>query len=53
VFLAGARLKEGLTLKQLAEKTDIPQRHISEMENHKRPIERKIAMILAKALNVD
>jgi Helix-turn-helix len=36
--LAGARGKEGLSQRQLAALTGIPQRHISEMENGKRPI---------------
>jgi DNA-binding XRE family transcriptional regulator len=52
VCLRGARVKEDLTQKQLAALTGIPQRHISEMENHKRPIGRQTAMKLGKALNV-
>ncbi len=52
-FLAGARHREGLTQRQLAEKTSIPQRHISEMENGKRPIGKEIARRLAAALNTD
>ncbi len=52
VVLAGARLKEGLTQKQLSEITGIPQRHISEIENGKRGIGIKRAKILADALNV-
>ncbi|MFH0725329.1 MAG: helix-turn-helix transcriptional regulator [Pseudomonadota bacterium] len=50
--LKGARLKEGLTQKQLAEKTGIPQRHISEMETGKRQVGRKRAELLAGVLNV-
>ncbi len=53
VFLAGARGKEGVTQKWLSNKTGIPQRHISEMENNKRPIGKKNAMKFAKALNID
>lgn len=53
VSLRGARGKEGLTQRQLAEMTGIPQRHISEMENGKRPIGKEAAKKLAKALNVD
>jgi len=34
-YLAGARHREGLTQRQLAEKCSIPQRHIPEMENGK------------------
>jgi ribosome-binding protein aMBF1 (putative translation factor) len=50
--LRGARLKEELTQKALAEKTGIPQRHISEMENGKRSIGKNRAEKLAVALNV-
>lgn len=39
--LVGARGKDGVTQRWLSEKTGIPQRHISEMENHKRPIGKK------------
>lgn len=52
VVLAGSRIKEGMTQKQLSEITGIPQRHISEMENGKRGIGIKRAKILADALNV-
>ena len=51
--LRGARGKEDITQKQLAEKTGIPQRHISEMENNKRPIGKKNAQIFSKILNMD
>jgi len=50
--LAGARYREGMTQIQLAEQTGIPQRHISEMENGKRPIGKEMAKRLGKALNV-
>jgi len=53
VSLRGARGKEELTQRQLAEMTGIPQRHISEMENGKRPIGKEAAKKLAKAMNVD
>ena len=52
VCLRGARYKEGLTQKQLAELTGIPQRHISMMENGKRPIGKEMAKRLGKALNI-
>ena len=52
VFLAGGRHKEGFSQRKLAELTGIPQRHISEMENGQRPIGKKTAHKLAKALNV-
>ncbi len=53
VSIRGGRAKEDLTQRQLAELTGIPQRHISEMENGKRPIGKETARKLAKALNVD
>lgn len=53
VAIRGARGKEGLTQKQLAELTRIAQHHISEMENGKRPIGKETAKKLAKALNID
>lgn len=52
-YLAGARHREGLTQRQLAEKSGIPQRHISEMENGKRPIGKENARKLAAALGTD
>ena len=51
--LAGARMKEDLTQSALSEKTGIPQRHISEMENNKRPIGKNNAKKLADVLKVD
>jgi len=53
VCLRAARTREGFTQSKLAEMTGIPQRHISEMENGKRPIGKKSAQILGKALNAD
>ena len=53
VFLAGARYRKDLTQRALAEMTGIPQRHISEMENGKRPVGKANARKLAEALNVD
>jgi DNA-binding XRE family transcriptional regulator len=50
--LAGVRYREGLTQVQLSELTGIPQRHISEMENGKRPIGKETAKRLGKALNI-
>ena len=51
-ILAGARGKEGLTQKQLAEKCAIPQGHISEMEQGRRPIGLRSAKALGSALNI-
>jgi DNA-binding XRE family transcriptional regulator len=53
VCLAGARNREDFSQRHLAEKTGIPQRHISEMENGKRTIGKERAKILASALNTD
>ena len=50
--LRGARYKEGVTQRQLSEVTGIPQRHISEMENDKRPIGKKNAKLFARVLNM-
>jgi len=52
VTLRGARRKENLTQKQLAEWTGIPQSHISEMENGKRPIGKERAKRLGRVLNI-
>ena len=52
-YLSGARHREGMTQKQLADKTGVPQRHISEMENGKRPIGKKTAKVFAKVLDTD
>jgi DNA-binding XRE family transcriptional regulator len=53
VALRAYRNREGLTQKQLAELTDIPQHHISEMENGKRSIGKERAKKLAEALLCD
>jgi DNA-binding XRE family transcriptional regulator len=53
VALRGYRTRENLTQAQLAEATGIPQRHISEMENGKRPIGKERARALAKVLGAD
>lgn len=52
VCLLGARAREGMTQKQLSEKTDIPTRHLSEMENGKRPIGKAMAKRLGETLGV-
>ena len=53
VALRGARVKEGLTQKQLSKITGIPQGHISAMENGKRDVGKVLAKKLEKALNID
>ena len=50
--IKGGRVKEGLTQKALAEILEIKPHHISEMENGKRSIGKKMAHRLAKVLNV-
>jgi DNA-binding XRE family transcriptional regulator len=52
-YLKGIRKREELSQAKLSEQTGIPQRHLSEMENGKRPIGKKNAVILANALNAD
>jgi hypothetical protein len=52
VCLRGARARESMTQKQLSEKTGIPTRHLSEMENGKRPIGKAMAKRLGEALGV-
>lgn len=51
--LRGARGREEITQKELAQITGIPQRHISEMERGKRPIGKETAKKLAKALSTN
>jgi plasmid maintenance system antidote protein VapI len=53
VYLRGIRYREDLTQNQLAAMTGIHRRHISEMENGKRPIGKENAKKLAKVLNCD
>jgi plasmid maintenance system antidote protein VapI len=53
VYLRGIRYREDLTQDQLAAQTGIHRRHLSEMENGKRPIGKENAKKLAKVLNAD
>jgi len=52
-MLIGARGKENITQVMLSELTGIPRRHISDMENGRRPIGKQNALKLGKALNID
>lgn len=52
IALRAYRTRENLTQKALAALTGIPQHHISEMENGKRPIGKERARKLAEALQV-
>ena len=51
-MLIGARGKENITQIQLSKLTGIPRRHISDMENGRRPIGKQNALKLEKALNI-
>lgn len=51
--LSGFRHREGMTQEALSTGTGIQRRHISEMENGKRPIGKENARKLAAALNAD
>ena len=51
-MLIGARGKESITQMQLSKVTGIPRRHISDMENGRRPIGKQNALKLGKALNI-
>ena len=51
--LDAERFKRSLTQTKLSEITGIPQHHISEMENGKRPIGKEMAKKLAKAFKLD
>ncbi len=51
--LTGSRHKGGLTQAELSILTEIPQRHISEMERGLRPIGKKKAKLFSKVLKVD
>ncbi len=53
IALRAYRNRENLTQRELAEKVGIPQRHVSEMENGKRPIGKEMARRFADVLGVD
>jgi DNA-binding XRE family transcriptional regulator len=53
VALRGARKREALTQKHLADLLGISQTHISEMEHGKRPIGKEMARRLAKIFKVN
>jgi DNA-binding XRE family transcriptional regulator len=52
-YLAGFRHREGMTQVELAERSGVPRRHISEMETGKRPIGKANAKKLGEALKID
>lgn len=51
--LRGARVKEGLSQTELAEKMGLPQTHISAMETGRRTIGKKMAKRLSRILKID
>jgi ribosome-binding protein aMBF1 (putative translation factor) len=51
--LRGARKREGLTQKELADRLGIRQAHLSQMETNKRPIGKAMAKRFAEVLGVD
>lgn len=51
--LQGARIKEGMSQVELAEKLGIPQTNLSKMELGKRPIGKRMAERIAAILNID
>ncbi len=53
LVLRGMRYREGLSQKELAEKSGVTQNEISNIENGKRTVGKKIAEKLAKVLNFD
>ena len=53
VYLKGVRYRDNITQDMLADMTGINRRHISEMENGKRPIGKETAKKLAKVLGCD
>jgi transcriptional regulator with XRE-family HTH domain len=50
-ILRGLCYREAITQAELSRRTGIPQRHLREMENSRRPIGRQNARKLAEALN--
>jgi DNA-binding XRE family transcriptional regulator len=51
--IKGLRLRENLTQEQLAQMIGVKRNNLSEMENGKRPIGKKMARRLAEALKTD
>ena len=52
-MLRGARYKNNITQKQLADAIGVSQHHISEMENGKRPIGKEMAKRLSDFFKTD
>lgn len=52
-MVRGSRVKEGMTQVELAGKLGIPQQHVSEIENKKRPVGKAMAKRLARVFRTD
>ena len=53
IALRGVRLRMDLTQKEMAEKIGVNQGDLSKMEKGERPIGRKLAIRIGKALSID
>lgn len=53
LYLKGIRYRDDITQEELSRLTGIPRRHLSDMENGKRPIGKESAKKLAAALHCD
>ena len=53
LYLKGIRYRDDISQEQLSRLSGIPRRHLSEMENGKRPIGKESAKKLAAALHCD
>lgn len=53
LVLRGMRYREGMSQKELAQKSKVSQNEISKIENGKRAVGDKVAKRLAAALNID
>ena len=51
--LRGARYREGMSQKELAQRSGVSQENISRMENGHRPVGDRVAKKLAKVLHID
>ena len=53
IALRGVRIRLGLTQEQMSEKTGISQGDVSKIEKGERPVGKKLAMRIGKALGID
>jgi transcriptional regulator with XRE-family HTH domain len=52
-LLQGARYREDLTQAELAKRSGVPRRQISEIENDRRSVDKQTAKRLSQVLNMD